>query len=72
MHRNTFLRSPDILSRNYALDGQPLFRFAGQLTGVEAVSYTHLDVYKRQGYPTGWVQDMWFTEAGVSLSLIHI
>ena len=35
MHRNTFLRSPDILSRNYALDGQPLFRFAGQLTGVE-------------------------------------
>ena len=35
MHRNTFLRSPDILSRNYALAGQPLFRFAGQLTGVE-------------------------------------
>ncbi len=35
MHRNTFLRSPDILSRNYALDDQPLFRFAGQLTGVE-------------------------------------
>mgnify|MGYP000549049809 CR=1 FL=1 len=35
MHRNTFLRSPDILSRNYALDEQPLFRFAGQLTGVE-------------------------------------
>ena len=35
MHRNTFLRSPDILSRNFALSGQPLFRFAGQLTGVE-------------------------------------
>ena len=35
MHRNTFLRSPDILSRNYALSCQPLFRFAGQLTGVE-------------------------------------
>ena len=35
MHRNTFLRSPDILGRNYALADQALVRFAGQLTGVE-------------------------------------
>ena len=30
-----FLRSPDILGRNYALADQALVRFAGQLTGVE-------------------------------------
>ena len=35
MHRNTFLRSPDILGRNYALQAEPRIRFAGQLTGVE-------------------------------------
>jgi methylenetetrahydrofolate--tRNA-(uracil-5-)-methyltransferase len=35
MHRNTYLNSPDILGRNYALAEQPLLRFAGQLTGVE-------------------------------------
>ena len=35
MHRNTYLNSPDILGRNFALRDRPLTRFAGQLTGVE-------------------------------------
>jgi methylenetetrahydrofolate--tRNA-(uracil-5-)-methyltransferase len=35
MHRNTYLNSPDILGRNFALRDHPLTRFAGQLTGVE-------------------------------------
>jgi len=35
MHRNTYLNSPDVLGRNYALASDPLLRFAGQLTGVE-------------------------------------
>jgi methylenetetrahydrofolate--tRNA-(uracil-5-)-methyltransferase len=35
MHRNTYLNSPDILDRNFALRGRPLTRFAGQLSGVE-------------------------------------
>ena len=55
MHRNTFLDSPRLLDATYALKADPRIRFAGQMTGVEgyvAVSYTHLDVYKRQG-------DMW-------------
>ena len=35
MHKNTYLNSPDVLSDNYAVKGNPLFRFAGQMTGVE-------------------------------------
>ena len=35
MHRNTYLNSPDLLGPNYALAGDPLVRFAGQITGVE-------------------------------------
>ena len=35
MHRNTYLNSPDVLSRNFQVKGNPLFRFAGQMTGVE-------------------------------------
>jgi methylenetetrahydrofolate--tRNA-(uracil-5-)-methyltransferase len=35
MHKNTYLNSPDILGRNFALSGRPMTRFAGQLTGVE-------------------------------------
>lgn len=35
MHRNTYLNGPAMLSRNFAMKGQPLLRFAGQLTGVE-------------------------------------
>ncbi len=35
MHRNTYLNSPDVLGKNYALKDDPLIRFAGQLTGVE-------------------------------------
>ena len=35
MHRNTYLNSPDVLGENFALKGDPLIRFAGQLTGVE-------------------------------------
>ena len=35
MHRNTYLKSPDVLTANYALSANPLIRFAGQMTGVE-------------------------------------
>ena len=35
MHRNTYLNSPDVLYRNYQVKGNPLMRFAGQMTGVE-------------------------------------
>ena len=35
MHRNTYLKGPEVLARNYAMKGDPLLRFAGQLTGVE-------------------------------------
>jgi len=35
MHRNTYLNGPAVLGANYALKGDPLMRFAGQLTGVE-------------------------------------
>ncbi len=35
MHRNTYLNGPAVLGRNYALKGDKLLRFAGQLTGVE-------------------------------------
>ena len=35
MHRNTYLNGPDMLGQNYALKGNPLIRFAGQLSGVE-------------------------------------
>ena len=35
MHRNTFLNSPELLSRNYSLRGAPSVFFAGQMTGVE-------------------------------------
>ena len=35
MHRNTYLNGPAVLDRNYAIKGDPLLRFAGQLTGVE-------------------------------------
>ena len=35
MHRNTYLNGPSLLGQNYALKGDPLLRFAGQLSGVE-------------------------------------
>lgn len=35
MHRNTYLNGPDVLGDNFALKTNPLFRFAGQMTGVE-------------------------------------
>lgn len=35
MHRNTYLNGPDMFGANYALKGNPLLRFAGQLSGVE-------------------------------------
>ena len=35
MHRNTYLNGPDMLGANYALKGDPMIRFAGQLSGVE-------------------------------------
>ena len=35
MHRNTYLNGPEMLVANYALKGNPLLRFAGQLSGVE-------------------------------------
>ncbi|HIV61690.1 MAG TPA: methylenetetrahydrofolate--tRNA-(uracil(54)-C(5))-methyltransferase (FADH(2)-oxidizing) TrmFO [Candidatus Butyricicoccus avistercoris] len=35
MHRNTFLDSPRLLDRNFALRSDSRIRFAGQMTGVE-------------------------------------
>jgi methylenetetrahydrofolate--tRNA-(uracil-5-)-methyltransferase len=35
MHRNTYLNGPDMLGANFAMKGEPLLRFAGQLSGVE-------------------------------------
>ena len=35
MHRNTYLNSPDVLDKNFSVKGNPLMRFAGQITGVE-------------------------------------
>jgi methylenetetrahydrofolate--tRNA-(uracil-5-)-methyltransferase len=35
MHRNTYLNGPAVLQQNYAVKGDPLLRFAGQLSGVE-------------------------------------
>ncbi len=35
MHRNTYLRSPELLDRYYRLKAQPRIAFAGQMTGVE-------------------------------------
>ncbi|MGE4353115.1 MAG: methylenetetrahydrofolate--tRNA-(uracil(54)-C(5))-methyltransferase (FADH(2)-oxidizing) TrmFO [Oscillospiraceae bacterium] len=35
MHRNTYLRSPELLDRYYRLRSQPRIAFAGQMTGVE-------------------------------------
>ena len=35
MHRNSFLDSPRLLDKTYALRKEPRIRFAGQMTGVE-------------------------------------
>ena len=35
MHRNTYLNSPDLLTRSYAMRTRPNVFFAGQMTGVE-------------------------------------
>ena len=35
--------------------------------GAELLVNGSVDEVSAAGYPTGWVQDMWFTEAGVSL-----
>ncbi len=35
MHRNTFLNSPGLLSRDYSMTDRPELYFAGQMTGVE-------------------------------------
>lgn len=35
MHRNTYLRSPEVLSSDYSLRSDPNVFFAGQITGVE-------------------------------------
>ena len=35
MHRNTYLNGPAVLKQNYAMKGDPMIRFAGQLSGVE-------------------------------------
>lgn len=35
MHRNTYLNSPELLDRHYALRADRRIRFAGQMTGVE-------------------------------------
>ena len=44
-----------------------------QGNGIEAVSYTHLDVYKRQVYIRHFGSlDVWSTVVGIVRSLIHI
>ena len=35
MHRNTYLNGPAVLGPNYAVKGNAMLRFAGQLSGVE-------------------------------------
>ena len=35
MHKNTFINSPKLLTRNYQLRANELIHFAGQITGVE-------------------------------------
>lgn len=35
LHRNTFINSPKLLSRNLSLTSKPNVKFAGQITGVE-------------------------------------
>lgn len=35
MHRNTYLQSPELLTRRYSLKNNPNIFFAGQITGVE-------------------------------------
>lgn len=35
MHRNTYLRSPGVLTPQYSVKGKPSLFFAGQMTGVE-------------------------------------
>jgi len=35
MHRNTYIKSPDLLGADYALRKDPRLYFAGQMTGVE-------------------------------------
>ena len=35
LHRNTFLKSPELLDRQLRLKGRPHIRFAGQITGCE-------------------------------------
>ena len=35
MHRNTFIKSPELLDRNLRLKSKPSVRFAGQITGCE-------------------------------------
>jgi len=35
MHRNTFIKSPELLDRNLRLKSKPAVRFAGQITGCE-------------------------------------
>ena len=52
----TYLKVADITMNNELVDNQ---RQVGVLYGFDTVSYTHLDVYKRQdrrGYP----QRSWF------------
>lgn len=35
LHRNTFIKSPMVLDKNFRLKKLPMFHFAGQITGVE-------------------------------------
>ncbi len=35
MHRNTYIKSPELLNRDYSLRGDDMLYFAGQMTGVE-------------------------------------
>ena len=58
----------------FTIDGRRFSNMAGFYDEVEPVSYTHLDVYKRQVYTSGVVFEPRFYEglADMLLSLIHI
>ena len=46
LHRNTFINSPRLLDNKLRLKNDTRLKFAGQITGVEAVSYTHLRAHE--------------------------
>src|SRR3546814_21180281 len=42
LHRNTFIRSPELLDPTLRLKARPNIRFAGQITGCEEIGRAHV------------------------------